>query len=71
MSVPQFSSKMPKCVKELGFCRKVVTQRHLPWVSNYFPSRGFRKVCWTRPAVYEILFHENFCWKGQTAGGRK
>ena len=25
----------------------------LPWVSNYFPPRGFREVCWTRPPVYE------------------
>ena len=31
--------------------------------------RGFREVCWARPLVYEILFHENFCWTGQTVGG--
>ena len=33
--------------------------------------RGFREVCWTRPPVYEILFHENFCWTGQTTGAGK
>ena len=32
------------------------------------PRHSFRVVCWTRPPMYEIPFHENFCWTGQTAG---